>query len=203
MRRPLATVSLALATAAAATALPAQTFRGYLQAGGVASQIDGDMLAGYNRLGFVAGAGVWYDLSDKWRASLTIAYAQNGSNDSAREAQRGTSGFSEIRLDYVAVPARLHYMDWLSPDAVYYRLEFVAGLEYRRLISGTVFNTVGQEIDFPLRDDGVGLDLGAFYSLSERSAIGAFHHWGILSAAAPSETGLLSKQFSLQWRQAF
>ena len=194
---------LTLLALVCATALPAQVFRGYLQAGGVASQIDGDLLAGYNRLGFVAGAGVWMDLSDRWRSSLTIAFAKNGSTDSAREAQRGVSGFSDIDLNYVTVPVHIHYMDWLSDDEVYYRLEFVAGVEYRRLISAEVRNTGGQVIDLPLRDNGLGLNAGAYYSLSERSAIGAFHHWGIISAAAATETGLLSKQFSLQWRQAF
>ena len=173
-------------------------------AGGVASQIDGDQLAGYNKLGFLAGAGVWYDLSDKWRTSLEIALAQNGSNDSAREAQAASSGFSEIGLDYLVVPVNVHYMDWLSEDEIYYRLEFVAGLEYRRLISSEVLDGAGGELDgFVLRGNGVGLNLGAYYSLTERSAIGAFHRWGIVSAAGPTETGLLSKQLSLAWRQAF
>ena len=198
--RPLLTL---LALACATAALPAQTFRGYVQAGAIASQIDGDNLAGYNRLGIVAGAGVWYDLSDKWRSSLTIAYAQNGSNDSAREAQRGVSGFSAIRLNYVAVPIHVHYMDWLSDDQVYYRLEFVAGLEYRRLISGETFGPAGNELGIPLRSNGLGFNLGAYYSLAERSAVGVFHHWGLRSAAEASETGLLTKQVSLQWRQAF
>lgn len=170
----------------------------------MASQINGDALAGYNRLGFLAGAGVWYDLSDKWRTSLKIAFAQNGSDDSPKEVQRGLSGFSEIELNYVVVPVSLHYMDWLSDDAVYYRLEFVAGLEYRRLVNGEVLDGGGVPLDgFPLRNDGVGINAGAYYSLSERSAIGGFHRWGITSAAAATETGLLSKQFSLAWRQAF
>ena len=187
-----------------AAAASAQTFRGYVTAGPIASQLDGDMLAGYNKLGFVGGAGVWYDLSDKWRTSLTIAFSQNGSNDSAEEAQRGGSGFSEVRLNYVTVPVNFHYMDWLSDDQIYYRLEFVAGVEYRRLISGSAEGPSGAALEgFELRDNVVGLQLGAYYSLTERSAIGAFHRWGVLSATGPSEVGLFSKQFSLAWRQAF
>ena len=191
--------------AALAPTATAQTFRGYVLAGGTASQIDGDNLAGYNKIGLLAGAGVWYDLSDKWRSSLSIAFAQNGSTDSAREAQAAVSGFSDIRLNYVVVPVSFHYMDWLSDDALYYRLEFVGGLEYRRLISGELVAPTGEDItEFTtLRDNGVGLNLGAYYSLTERSAIGAMHRWGLISAAAADQTGLVSKQFSLAWRQAF
>ncbi len=185
----------------------AQTFRGYVTGGAIASQLDGDALAGYNRLGLLGGVGVWYDLSDKWRSSLAFAYAPNGSRANGRESQRtsGPGTFSEIKLNYVAVPVHLHYMDWLSDDEVYYRLEFVAGIEYRRLISTETLNGVGVDISdaFNYRPNGLGFNLGAYYSLRERTAIGAFHRWGILNANERTGTPLLSKQLSLSLRQAF
>ena len=183
----------------------AQTFRGYVQGGAIFSQLDGDALAGYHRLGGVGGAGVWYDLADRWRTTLTIAYAQNGSRASARESQLTVNQFQRIALDYVTVPVNIHYMDWLSDDEIYYRLEFTAGLEYRRLISAETVNagglTVGDTGDY--RNNGLGLQLGAFYSTGEKFAIGIQHHWGLVSAGLSDDLLLFSKQFSLQVRRAF
>ena len=195
---------LCLALAGGAT-LGAQTFVGFAHAGGVASQLDGDMLAGYNRLGLVGGVGVWSDLSDKWRTSIKFSFAQNGSTASPREAQRANGTFLDIKLDYVTVPVSIHYMDWLSDDQIYYRLEFVGGLEYRRLISSETIDFGGRDISetSAYRPNGLGLNLGAYYSLRERTAVGVFHHWGILNANERRAVGLLSKQFSLQLRQAF
>ncbi len=185
----------------------AQVFRGYVAGGAIASQLNGDMLAGYNRIGLLGGVGVWYDLSDKWRTSLAFAYAPNGSKASGREVDRpaGISPFLEIKLNYVAVPVHLHYMDWLSDDEVYYRLEFVAGFEYRRLVSTETISSVGVDISsaFDYRPNGLGANLGAYYSLRERTAIGAFHRWGVLNANERTGTPLLSKQVSLHVRQAF
>ena len=183
----------------------AQIFRGYLQGGATLSQIDGDNLAGYNRFGGAIGAGVWYDLSDKWRSSLTLSYAQNGSKASGREAQRATNAPTKIYLDYITIPVSLHYMDWLSSDQVFYRVEFIAGLEFRRLISSKTLNALGVDID-PFqnyRQSGLGLILGGWYSINEKTAIGFQHHWGLLSANARNQQTYFTKQVYIQLRRAF
>ncbi len=194
-----------LVALASAGPLGAQTFRGYLAGGANASQLDGDMLAGYNRLGLLGGVGVWYDLSDKWRTSLAFTYAPNGSKASGREAQRPTGTFLDIKLNYVTVPLHVHYMDWLSDDEIYYRLEFVAGLEYRRLINTETIDFGGRDISETInyRPNGLGLNLGTYYSFTERTAVGVFHRWGVLNANEKTGTPLLSKQLSLHVRQAF
>ncbi len=186
-------------------AIQAQTFRGFVQGGANFSQIDGDNLAGYNRVGGAFGAGVWYDLADRWRSSLTFAFAQNGSRASGREAQTGNKAFSKIGLNYVTVPINIHYMDWLSEDELYYKLEFTAGLEYRRLISSETLNGAEVNIDAftSYNTSGVGLLLGVWYSSSERMAFGLHHNWGVLSANVPNQPVLLTKQVYLQIRRAF
>ena len=200
---------MSVVAAAGVTMASGQTFRGFVQGGATLSQIDGDNLAGYNRFGGTGGAGVWYDLADRWRTSLTIAFAQNGSKASAREAQLSStnplSDVSKVSLNYVTVPVSLHYMDWLSDDAVFYRLEFLAGLEYRRLVTTETINPAGQNIDqfFTYRNNGVGLQLGAWFSTSERMAFGLQHSWGLLSARPRNEPIYFSKQVYLLVRRAF
>ena len=195
------TLALALCLAAAASTCGAQTFIGLAEAGAAFSQVEGDDLAGFNRIGARAGIGVLTDLSDKWRASLTIAYAQHGSRSSAREVPRV---FDAIRLDYVAVPVAAHYLDWLSDDQEYYRLEFIAGLEYRRLVTSQALDVTGGEIDFDFADNAGAVMLGAYYAWSLNWAAGFFYDFGITPAQADArEQNQQTQQVSLRLRRLF
>ena len=164
----------------------AQTFAGFLVAGGTVNQVQGDDLAGYNRLGGLAGVGVYNDLSDRWRWSLTIAYAQHGSSASAREALRQRSAFDKIDLSYVSVPVSLHYMDWLSADETFYHLEFILGATYNRLLSSEVTGIFGDDLTDtrPYADNVVAVNVGAYYAWSLKWAAGIVHTRGISDAQA-------------------
>jgi hypothetical protein len=186
--------------------LPAQTFRGFVVAGSTFSQVDGDNLAGFHRLGFNGGLGVYYDLSDRWRSSLSFQYSQHGARATGRERALTTTLFEDIQLDYVALPVDIHFMDWLSADEYYYRLEFVAGLEYRRLINFSVLDINGSDltevVDF--RPNGLAGRLGVWYSLNLKWAAGFIWSQAILDLNGnPNERRLSPKQITLQLRRTF
>ena len=82
-------------------AAQAQTFNATVLAGFNMSQIEGDRLAGYRKLGFNAGAKISADLSERWSLSTEFAYSQQG-------ARRGitdfSSDFDRIHYNFVEVP---------------------------------------------------------------------------------------------------
>ena len=186
--RPLA-LGLAACAALALAERPAAAqgaFYGFLVAGANANQINGDDLAGYNHLGGYGGVGVYNDLADRWRWSLAIAYTRQGSRATSRETVRQLSPFDRITLDYVAVPARLHFMDWLSADETFYHLEFTGGVEYYRLIGSEVTGLAGDDItEFrPYADNAVALTVGALYAWSLRWGASINYNRGVSDAQA-------------------
>ena len=199
LAQPLLTAALTLFLGCVGAA--AQTFTGFAEGGATFSQIDGDELAGYNKLGGRLGIGVLTDLSDKWRASLTIAYAQHGSSASARDLAQIVD---RISLDYVAVPVVAHYMDWLSDDETYYRLEFLGGVEYRRLIRSEATGIDGSELQYTFSDNAAALAVGVYYAWSFNWAAGMFYDIGITDAQADAaEATQQTKQLSLRLRRLF
>lgn len=199
MTPPTRLVALCLALACASAS--AQTFTGFAEGGATFSQIDGDELAGFNKLGGRVGIGVLTDLSDKWRASLTIAFAQHGSSASARDVAQV---IDRISLDYVAVPVVAHYMDWLSDDELYYRLEFIGGVEYRRLISAEATGIDGSDLRRDFSDNAAALTVGVYYAWSINWAAGMFYDIGVTDAQAdPTESFQQTKQLSLRLRRLF
>ena len=106
-------------------------FFGGLTLGANFSQVDGDALAGYHRVGLHVGPQVWVRIKGALFASVEILYAQKGSKDRSITdlggAGPGVSGY-DLKLNYAEVPVMLHYN---------YRRHFMFGLgaSYARLIS--------------------------------------------------------------------
>lgn len=103
--------------------IPLNTFQAGLILGFNAGQIDGDDLAGYNKLGIVAGGQVAYRLRESWMPSVSILFSQKGSR-----SQPQLDGFlTNYSLNYVEVPVVLNYMDG--------GIRISGGLSYGRLLS--------------------------------------------------------------------
>lgn len=183
--------------------LHAQTFVGFVEVGPNMNQIQGDDLAGWNRLGLFAGAGVYSDLSDRWRASLAIGYSQYGSRATTREFG---GIYNKIALDYIAVPVKLHYMDWLSEDETFYHLEFFVGAEYLQLISESATGTDGSDLILvnPYRSSGANALAGAYYAWSLKWAAGLSYHSSITPMQAErEEQNQFLKQLGFRLRRTF
>lgn len=86
------------------------TFKASLIGGFNASQIDGDLLAGYNKFGLVAGGAVSVQIAERWRPSLEVLYTQKGSRSSSDETLT-YGAFTRFSLDYVEVPIMMNYVD--------------------------------------------------------------------------------------------
>lgn len=184
----------------------AQTFKGYVELGPNLNQIQGDDLAGWHKVGGFVGLGVYTDLSDRWRTSLTIAYSQHGSKSTSRESILAISIYDKVALDYISVPVKVHYMDWLSEDETFYQLEFYAGVEYLRLISEKAESPDGTDLTplNPYRPNGANALVGAYYAWSLKWAAGASYHASVTPMQLnSSEQNQFLTQLGFRLRRTF
>jgi Outer membrane protein beta-barrel domain len=112
-------------------------FKAGIIAGLTASQIDGDLSAGYNKLGLQGGLRVIGRLTERTDASLEFLFSQRGAQRELVQNRYGDPLYP-IALNYVEIPVQWHYKDWLiegdDESKNYYRVAIGAGLSYARLI---------------------------------------------------------------------
>lgn len=142
-----------------------QRFRAGAVAGIVASQIDGDLSAGYNKLGLQAGIRVTSLLTQKTEASMEFLFSQRGSQSELVPGEYELFPFS-LRLNYVEVPVMWHYKDWLVEgpgNTEYYKVSANVGLSYSRFISSRLkdeLNALGSVAPDYLKKNDLGFNLG-------------------------------------------
>lgn len=152
-----------------------QGFKGSAVLGFNASQIDGDDLYGYNKVGLTGGIRIGYPVMDKADLNLEFLFSQRGS-------QADLSFSDDIRrisLNYIEIPVVFSYKDWLIEEDGYYKVRAEAGLSYGYLFDVSTSNggfdgTVG---DF--RRDDISLILGAGYRLNRRWSFTARYTRGL------------------------
>lgn len=108
-----------------------QTFRGGVVFGANASQINGDFIAGFNKVGLHMGLKVTSDLTEKIGWSTELIYSERGSHTRAKFSDPFT-----ISINYVEIPVLLTLKDWEQED--YYKMHFEAGASLGRIISEKV-----------------------------------------------------------------
>lgn len=84
----------------------AQLFEGGLSIGANFSQIEGDDVAGYKKLGMNVGLLAAINFNDNWVGSFELTYSQKGSNSA-----QDLLGSFKIVHDYVEIPVILSYQD--------------------------------------------------------------------------------------------
>jgi len=141
------------------TVLPAQTFKAMLVFGGNLSQIDGDKLGGFNKVGLNAGLRVSADLTERWSLSTEFLYSQQGA--SAVPTDFG-SVYDKIRLQFVEVPLMVNFSDW--------KVLASGGVSYNRLARYEVINLVGEDITDSEKYNSnlFSIVFGATFFLSEK-----------------------------------
>src|SRR5690242_18846381 len=98
-------------------------FEGGIVAGFNMSQVHGDYLGGFNKLGFVGGGELHINFTQSWFLGMEMLFIQKGSTSTPSNDQ----GYEyKLRFNYVEVPVLASYND---KD----RLIFQAGLAYGRL----------------------------------------------------------------------
>ncbi|MBK7096722.1 MAG: PorT family protein [Saprospiraceae bacterium] len=118
----------------------AQKFGGGITLGFNASQIDGDDMAGYHKIGWNSGLNTSYNLNDPWQINVDFLFSQRGSQ--SQLIPDDTESLRKITLNYIELPVYIAYQDWKIEDD-FYKVQGFAGLSAGRLFS--VKNALGDD----------------------------------------------------------
>jgi len=113
-------------------ALSQQGFRGSAVIGFTASQLDGDNLVGYKKLGVTSGVKVAYNLAEKLSGNLEILYTQRGSSE---KLFKRSDELELTELNYFELPIYLSYADWFIKEDSYFKMHGHLGFSYAALVS--------------------------------------------------------------------
>ena len=138
---------------------PERRFEAGVVAGMNLSQIDGDDLTGFNKIGVNVGARVDAILTDRWRLSLEMLFAQQGA--SRHKLDNPASAFDKIRLNLVEAPVMVHFQDW--------KIQASAGVSYARVINAEIIDYTGEDAteSYPLQDNLFSIILGGTFFFQE------------------------------------
>ncbi len=148
--------------------LSGQGFDATILAGINAAQIDGDDLAGFNKLGLHGGLRVGYFLKPKLHLSTELLYAQRGSSASVSFGSPIES--SNIDLKYFELPVVISFMDWLVEDS-YHKVRADIGLSYAYLFQANAQNSFFEDnVDLFATND-VSFLAGLAYRFNNRLGV--------------------------------
>lgn len=104
--------------------MQAQRFKAAAVAGLNASQIDGDKLYGFNKLGLSVGGRLSYANEGRMDAAIEMLYSQRGSAVRMFSNEPGDM----IRLDYLELPVLFSVRDWYVEKDGYYKVHAETGM---------------------------------------------------------------------------
>lgn len=96
------------------------------------SQIDGDDLSGFTKLGWTGGVKIGYPILEKSDLSLELLFNQKGSNAGTGF---GNDDSAYVTLNYLDFPISMDYKDWYVENENYYKAALHAGLAPAYLFS--------------------------------------------------------------------
>lgn len=151
-----------------------QNFKAGLFGGIVPSQVDGDGMSGFHKMGLTAGAYIKYENAEKLFFQTDIAYTSKGSK------QKSSKEFDFSRLDIyssyldITLSCGYNFMDDLSA-----RIGLVPSvlLSHKEQITGGMEITDGYEF----RPVNLLLMAGATYALSKHFAFNLTYNYSIIS----------------------
>ena len=105
----------------------AQVMKAAVLAGMNLTQVDGDEVYGFHKVGLNLGAAVIIPFSDHWEVSIELSYSQKGSYQKPHYDHDSLTGEYRLKLNYLEVPVLVHFND---KDKV----KFGLGLGWGRLV---------------------------------------------------------------------
>ncbi|MDP2386270.1 MAG: outer membrane beta-barrel protein [Bacteroidota bacterium] len=129
-----------------------------LTAGAIGSQVDGDMLGGYNKFGTVGGINLNKGIGEKSGIDFGLTYVQKGAR---KNPSNMDPTYYLVRLNYVEVPFMLS-----TNYKVKYRFE--GGLSFAYLFKSHEESSQVGVIDNPFKPYDFCYNVGFGYRLSEK-----------------------------------
>ncbi len=168
------------------TILFSQEFKGGFLLGPTATQVTGDKLGGYEKLGFNAGLYTQFNFDDRRSARVEMYYIQKGSRKIPTE------------FDYNKFVMSLHYVEvpFLFQYRFYKSLSAQGGLAFAYLFKSTEKDQNGILNDFgrvPFRDFDFTAQLGVMYDINKTWKVGGRMSYSFLHFRdmPPTQSGFL------------
>jgi hypothetical protein len=168
--------------------LDAQRFSAAIVGGLNASQIDGDDLAGFDKVGLSGGVKAIMLFDSPVSLNMEFLYNERGSRPDIFNPDYDPD--VEVTLKYAELPVYITYGDWWQEESEYYKVSALAGISYGRLIkASTIDNYHSGEESYDL--------LVPYFNQNDISWILGFNyrtsaHWGITARYTRGITPLLS-----------
>ncbi len=163
-------------------------FKGGFYAGINGTQVDGDRIAGFYKLGLNVSAAIEYPFGEHMGVSMEIAYTQKGSQS---KWQQGVPRSYFLKLDYVEVPLMLNYHDnknvtlgaGVGINALVYDREEI--VNYNPYMQNTAIRS--------LNKTNVEFKAGGSYKLSNHWLINVMYSYSITSIGLSDNSPYLNK----------
>jgi len=142
---------------------PAQQFVGHVSLGFNMAQLDGDDLAGFNKLGLVGGIGSSFFLSEKWQLGIELLASQQGAARAATDPL--SAAYDNIRINAVELPVLIKLNTW--------KFRWSAGLSYSAAFHHRMVDFSGQDVsdNFTLQRGSPNILLGGAYFFDEKFGV--------------------------------
>lgn len=114
-------------------------FSGAVTMGFSTNQINGDGIAGYNKLGWTGGIMIFYPIKETIDIGLEFLYTQRGSAPSISVSKTINDEFS-VHLEYLEIPIIARYKDWYVEDENFYKAFLEGGLSLGYLFKADTDN---------------------------------------------------------------
>lgn len=144
-------------------------FKGSAVLGFTMSQIDGDGLLGYDKLGISTGLKLEYDLSDRMGMGFELLYSQRGS----QSGFLGSGDIQRTHIDYIEIPLYGIIKDWYIEDENYYKIKLHFGLSYGYLMNISSANGLYDEDINQFNTSDISWLMGPTYSINSRWSFSA------------------------------
>lgn len=173
-----------------------QKFDGSLLLGTTLAQIDGDNLAGFNKIGLTGGVRIDYDLEGRYYTGLELLYTARGSSASLTTGTPSSN--NKINLNYLEVPLFFGIKDWYIEQDKYYKVGAEVGLSYGYLYDATQTTGGVAQSTEDFNQSDVSYHLGAFYSFRSNLTLNA-RYTRSLTALYTDPTSNLNSLRSYYW----
>ena len=138
----------------------AQNFGGGIIAGISTSQVSGDQLGGFNKVGFLVGAFTNKSISPLLSLQMEMTYIQKGSDN----PKMNENSISDINLSYVEIPLLLKYQQSNT-------IAIEGGFETAFLISSSdndIYGKISATNTREFNTTDIGIFIGLDYSIGAR-----------------------------------
>jgi hypothetical protein len=180
-----------------------QRFSAGLVGGFNASQIDGDELAGFDRVGIHTGILTTIDLESSLNVHMEFLYSQRGSRPDVFQPEYDPD--IEIGLDYIELPVYMSIGDWWQEEGEYFKASFHGGLSYGRLISSDVTDNYNsaefslEEYAQYFNENDLSWLLGFSFRWSQHWGVTARYTRGITPLLDPAKHNLNTSRLMSYW----